>query len=92
MLRQLHTPTAGRGKYSGGGVSPAGHRPRPAAKSTSSEHFAADRLRVLSEVLIGAVVWWDLKSRLELDLSEGGALHQRLLGQPQESPRQKAER
>ena len=38
---------------------PSYHRPRPAAKSTSSERLAADRSRALLEVPIGTVVWRD---------------------------------
>ena len=38
---------------------PPDHRPRPSAKSTRSERFAADRLRALLEVPIGTVVWRD---------------------------------
>ena len=35
------------------------HRPRPAAKSTSSERLAANRAHALLEVPIGTVVWRD---------------------------------
>ena len=35
---------------------PSDNRPRPAAKSTSSEHFAANRVHALLEVPIGTVV------------------------------------
>ena len=38
---------------------PPRHRPRPAAKSTSSERLAADRAHALLEVPIGTVVWRD---------------------------------
>ena len=38
---------------------PPHHRSRPAAKSTSSEHLAANRAHVLLEVPIGTVVWRD---------------------------------
>ena len=38
---------------------PPRHRPRPAAKSTSGEHLAANRDHALLEVPIGTVVWRD---------------------------------
>ena len=42
---------------------PSGHRPRPAAKPTSSEHLAANRIHALLEEPIGTVVWRDFTDR-----------------------------
>ena len=39
------------------------HRPRPAAKSTSSERLAANQTHALLEVPIGTVVWRDFTDR-----------------------------
>ena len=44
---------------------PSRHRPRPAAKPTSSERLAANRTHALSEVPIGIVVWRDFTDRQE---------------------------
>ena len=42
---------------------PSCHRPRPAAKPTSSERLAANRAHALLEVPIGTVVWRDFTDR-----------------------------
>ena len=42
---------------------PSRYRPRPAAKSTSSERLAANRTHALLEVPIGTVVWRDFTDR-----------------------------
>ena len=39
------------------------HRPRPAAKPTSSERLAANRAHALLEVLLGTVVWQEVTDR-----------------------------
>ena len=52
---------------------PPDHRPRSAAKPTSSERFAADRLRALLEAPIGTMVWrnfTDQQGRIQRDRAE----------------------
>ena len=63
MLRQLLTPPAGRIPCFVGARSTTRHRPRPTAKSTSSERLEANRAHALLEVPIGTVVWQDFTDR-----------------------------
>ena len=60
MLGQLHTLTQlGMFPALWELYQPSPHRPRPAAKSTSSERLAANRAHALLKIPVGIVAWRD---------------------------------